>query len=700
MDTIRAEALSVSLDVVRGELASVCLFGIERSISGEPLFQLCLRTRAGEKILLDARDASRRESTEDGACFSGFCVDGVGMLDMEVLVHLQCEGDALVWQIEVRQNEEALLLEWVDFPAVRLPKLKKNNPHGTGGQILFPYNEGALVDDAEMRAVSWFSHEEPEYPSKGAFAVFPNMISSQFFAYLWEDAGLYMGAHDPARGVKGIDFVSDETGVVMQMRLWCGVGYGESWKTEYPIVWAAVGSHWTSAAERYRRWNDAHPPRGAKKIKENNTLPDWYRDAPLVITYPVRGLHDTDTMNPNRMYPYVNALPTVREMNEITGGRVMVALMHWEGTAPWAPPYVWPPFGGTEALLDFRDALHAEGNLLGVYCSGFGYTLQSNLVEEYDMREEYEARGLEDGMCAGPDGQVAISRICTAQRRGVDICPASPVGRELLTEAYMPLFESGLDYAQILDQNHGGGQYFCYARDHGHPPAPGTWMTKAMQEMLGEWNRKAPAMLFGCESAAAEPFIGNLQMSDNRFELNYHIGVPVPLYSYLYHEYLYNFMGNQVCSPFDECDDRALWYRIGYSFAAGDSMTLVLDQDGNPKSRWGDLVTDYIPDRKKVLTLVSNLSRLYRECAGDVLFGGRMVAPPEIVCETVTLHKKFGRPAREEDCTLPAVICTAWEGDGGRRAVLLVNPTEGEQVCFVDGVRVGVPPLNACLRMN
>ena len=33
---------------------------------------------------------------------------------------------------------------------------------------------------------------------------------------------------------------------------------------------------------------------------------------------------------------------------------------------------------------------------------------------------------------------------------------------ELLDEAYAPLFEeSGLDYVQILDQNHGGGQYFC-----------------------------------------------------------------------------------------------------------------------------------------------------------------------------------------------------------------------------------------------
>ena len=196
-----------------------------------------------------------------------------------------------------------------------------------------------------------------------------------------------------------------------------------------------------------------------RKVADNPNLPDWYADAPLVVSYPVRGRFDTDEMTPNAFYPYTNALPLLNDIKTRTGSRIMALLMHWEGTAPWAPPYVWPPYGDVADFDRFKNILHEQGDLLGVYCSGFGYTLSSNLVE-YDCQDDYKQRNLEAGMCAGPDGKVAISRICPGQRKCYDICPASPVGREILEEAYRPLLESGVDYSQILDQNHGGGQYF------------------------------------------------------------------------------------------------------------------------------------------------------------------------------------------------------------------------------------------------
>jgi hypothetical protein len=295
-------------------------------------------------------------------------------------------------------------------------------------------------------------------------------------------------------------------------------------------------------------------------------------------------------------------------------------------------------------------------------------------------------------MCAGPDGKVAISKICTEQRSGYDICPASRTGRDLLTKAYTPLFESELDYAQILDQNHGGGQYFCYNREHGHAPAPGVWMTENVQNMLSEWNDLAGSTIFGCESAASEPFIANLSFSDNRFELNYWFGDPVPLYSYIYHEYVRNFMGNQVCCPFTS-DNDTLRYRLAYSFSIGDSMTLVLTQDGDIASYWGMRDFSVLPDKEKTLSLIANLTRFYKEHAKPYLYAGRMIASPIVECDSVV----FTTVDAQRTLTLPAVLSSAWEAEDGSRAMILVNPSENEAKCKISGRTVAIPPLDAVI---
>lgn len=676
--SIKNKKIHIAVDFSAGQVTSLILNGRERLAAPAPLFRLRVRQEHATTVLT-AYDAADFTLTENGAIYRDFPIAG-----LSVQVRLTVQQEA-AWQIAVDLQNEALMIEWVDFPLLTLPPLKSQQ-----AEILLPYNEGALISDEDAREENSLKYQEPEYPSAGSYYLFPNMISAQMMAYLWPDTGLYIGAHDPQRGVKGIDFEPGPRGNTLRLRLFCGTDYGESFRTDYPIIWSETEGNWESAAERYRCWFEENLPPSVRKITENKQLPSWYTDAPLVITYPVRGVHDTDEMCPNALFPYTNALPLIDELAETVKSRLMVLLMHWEGTAPWAPPYVWPPYGGEENFRAFLDALHQKGHLMGVYCSGFGYTLQSNLTD-YNMEQEYHAKGLSQAMCAGPKGEI-VSRICTAQRVGYDICPASPAGRKLLNDAYRPLFESGVDYAQILDQNHGGGQYFCYSADHGHPPAPGPWMTQKMQQLLGEWNQLAPNMLFGCESAAAEPFIGNLLFSDNRYELNYRIGHPVPLYAYLYHEYLRNFMGNQVsCSLSDDTD--TLRYRLGYSFAAGDCMTLVLTPDGQFMSYWGMKDFSHLPDKEKTLKLVANLLRFYREKAKPWLSAGRMISAAPLACGSVT----FNRKNTTRTVTLPALLTSAWEDPDGHRAQIIVNPGDTDETCTVNGQTVTVPALDAVL---
>ena len=155
---------------------------------------------------------------------------------------------------------------------------------------------------------------EPEFPSSGAYFTFPNMVCSQFMAYLFDDVGLYMGAHDEKRALKGVDFYPEEDGLSLQFRLYTGSNYGEGYKHKYPIVWKACTNAWKSGAEIYRSWLQDNLPKKAIPISKNESLPKWYCECPLIVTYPVRGVHDMDKMEPNALYPYTNAIPLLNKI--------------------------------------------------------------------------------------------------------------------------------------------------------------------------------------------------------------------------------------------------------------------------------------------------------------------------------------------------------------------------------------------------
>ena len=687
MESICFSDCCLKVDTKTKRLAGFSAKEVSLLAAPSELFTFSLMDEAGRSVEI-LSSSCRDFSVEKTA--SSLVIRCVGFSECPVLQAVLCldekEG-ALECRVSFSAPDPGKLIEWVRLLPLRLPALKGDGGE-LGGEILMCYNEGLVMDTLSLRSKhrSDFG-KAPSYPSDGYFSVFPNMVQAQLIAYRFgHDGGfasLYLGAHDPSRAPKEINVVSCEGGVGLVMRYFCGVGFGEPFSADFPLVLKIVGGDWQDAAEVYRGWFASALPSGLKKIAGNPDLPQWYTESPLVVTYPVRGVHDKDIMEPNALYPYTNALPLVDEISRRTGARILVLLMHWEGTAPWCPPYVLPPYGDRENFRKFLDSLHERGQLMGVYCSGFGYTLRSNLVD-YDNLEEFEKEKLIDAMCAGPDGKVLLSPICTGQRSGYDSCPASPKARGVLEKAYRPLLESDLDYVQILDQNHGGGQYLCYSRAHSHPPAPGGWMTEKMSDLLCEWRRTADKTLLGCESAAAEPFIPFLSFSDDRFELNFKYGRPVPLYSYIYHEYVRNFMGNQCGCVLPVCTD-SLNYRLAYSFAAGDSMTLALYPDGRLLSHWSLKDFSVFPDRDVVFTFISRLVAFYKKIAGEFLSCGKMIKGPPLVCGDAP----FGN-------SLPALLASAWE-TGSKRVQIVVNPFERPILCTLGGTPLTVPALSPIL---
>ena len=394
---------AITVDFERGEIANI--MNNERQVNDGrvPMFSVKLRRKTGESRIVSSTECTFISFEENKALYTS------AHFDIELL--LKAENDSLIWRANIK-NKTQDLLEWVELMSFSVLGKLKDEADGKG-EIIYPYNEGCKVTNMAYRESMPFHYAEPDYPSKNSYAIFPNMISAQFIAYIAEGVGIYLGMHDSERTTKHIDFCYANEHIKVFMRAFCDVDYGQDYAMPFDSVLTVFNGDWYKAADIYRQWFTNNLPSGLQKIADNANLPAWYtEDSPLIVAYPLRGKHDVDMTN-NGLYPYKNAIPFLTELAEETDGKVMALLMHWEGTAPWAPPYVWPPYGGEKEFASFVDELHNNDLLVGLYCSGLGWTQQSNIDADYRCEKQFEALHIAECLCADSNGAVK-SNICSA----------------------------------------------------------------------------------------------------------------------------------------------------------------------------------------------------------------------------------------------------------------------------------------------
>ena len=655
IEYVFSKKTGVSIDVEKGEIAAILYQGKAITDGRAPIFTVKLRKRMGESYVVPST-----------ACRYLSLVDGIATYESEYFVaeiYFSEQNGSLLSRAKIK-NKTADLIEWVELTPISVPERLKDEKDGAG-EIVYPYNEGCKVTNMEYRESMPFRYAEPDYPSKNSYSIFPNMVFAQFIAYVVAGGGIYLGMHDEERTTKHVDFRYDNGHIRIFMRTFCDANYGEDYEMPFDCVLKVFDGEWYAAADIYYAWFSTHLPEGLQKLAENEKLPSWHKEAPLIVVYPLRGKNDVD-LSDNGLYPYRNAFGYLEELSQKTDSKVMALLMHWEGTSPWAPPYSWPPYGGEEAFSAFVEEAHERDMLVGLYCSGFGWTQKSNINVEYRCEDLFENLHIERALCSNSNGEIK-SYICTSQRDGYDFCPACEQTKALFKTEFEKLCSSKIDYVQALDQNHGGNSYFCYSDKHGHVPAPGKWQQIETNKLLKGIDKKG--VLFGCESAAAEPFLAQLPFSDKRFQLNYYVGTPIPVYEYLYHEYVKNFMGNQICAMLEKSENN-FTYRLAYSFLAGDMLTVVLNGDGDLQYAWCDYVAPANKHLEKavVLPFIKTLNAWQRKGGHDFLYCGKMIAPIHVHCG----EEKFLLEDNKTYLKVDSVLSTAYECDG-KRVQFLVN---------------------------
>ena len=288
----------ITVDFECKKITSMIVDGKEIVKGNIPFFSVRMRKKSNDTRMITAFDCEFVKADNEKAYYTH--------REIDVILSVLQSGNALLWRINVK-NKTKDLIELVDVMSFGVHK-KFRDEEGGYGALLTSYNEGALITDMAVREQYHLNYHDVDYPSEGSFFLFPNMLSSQFMAYLTENGGVYLGLHDKERTLKHMDFCYDENCIRILMRPFCDVGYGQDYEMPFDGVMTFFEGEWQDACELYKQWFEQNLPAGVKKITEQTDLPSWYGESPIIVAYPVLGRYDTDEMVPNGLFPYENAL--------------------------------------------------------------------------------------------------------------------------------------------------------------------------------------------------------------------------------------------------------------------------------------------------------------------------------------------------------------------------------------------------------
>ncbi|NLE12508.1 MAG: hypothetical protein GX628_02400 [Clostridiales bacterium] len=583
------------------------------------------------------------------------------------------DDDSLEWGLEL-SNDSDYTIDLAEYPCISIPSLP--DPEKSDGfRVFIPKTEGIetyrLAKIDPVAALKQYSYQ----------SIYPGVASMQYLAWYNNEKGFYFAAHDISGMPKNIRAYRDENNTYLSMASFPGVLPHTTLSLPYPTVTALTGGGWESSAELYRHFIETSGFPLPKKLAVDDSLPEWYRSQPIVVIYPPRSVRGTGYYGPNEFYPYERGMKYINELSDELGGvKIFVFLTYWEGSAPWAPPFNWPPFGDVESFRNYVKMLHNAGHYIGLYGSGLNWTDKSLLVD-YDMTEYRESHNIADTFCVKPDGEY-YPGACGSIRTGHHMCPGVKVTRDIATEQTEKIFAEGVDFFQLFDQDLGGFGCPCYSPYHGHPPVFGAWLTGTTSKLYAKLSEMGGGKAFiGTEDTCADWHMRYLRFNDNRrgfFDMN---ARAVPAFQYVNHEYVNNFLGNLCGFKANiglEGNDDWFIYSMAYATANGDLMSFPIKSGGEIHWEWGmDWLTPG-PNRADAVACISNYQAFRTGVAEKYLFGGRMerAYPIAVSGEPYIIHC-VKNP--DLDQTHSYVQTARWRSADGYEAQVLVSFSRTER---------------------
>jgi len=622
----------------------------------------------------------------------------LGGLPLDVTISVRAtEGDRFSHWSLAMSNRAGLLIADVQFPFVVVAYDLGGAPGSEA--LLRPLNNGTLLRAPRPQDL------EPDWPQawqlipeNGDNMHYPGYTVAQFLAYYNDRAGVYLSCQDGSGMIKLIKPVHHGAGIRL------GMAHIGDWPTqgeralEYDIVLGSFCGDWYAAAELYREWS-LQQDWAKMPLHAREDVPGWLLDSPPHIILRIQGELDAGPAEPNDEFlPYVKTLPLLDRLAERVQAPLMPVIMSWERPGPWIYPDCFPPAGGSASLFEFTEQCRQRGWRVGTFCNGTRWVV-GHAWSGYDGQGHYEQQGGERSICRTSTGDPWREQWDATWRPSYPCCLGVPMTHEIANAFVQTLLDLGLDWVQFLDQNVSCCTFPCFATDHGHPPVPGRWMTAQMQALLAGFRELTGAasarsggartVALSVEAAASEVFLPDLHLCDVRVIPPGHQvsrAEFVPLYHYLYHEFIV-IQGGFGMGP----EPYHLVTRNAYNLVIGQIPGAVLKGDGRLLNKdtmnWAPWEPQVGSDDDAVQMLASAVA-LRRGPGRDFLVYGRMLPPARVDGIRTQVWEQGNRVHR-----LPAVFHAAWQAPDGRFGLVLANWTTEAQALTVVGERLGGTPV-------
>jgi hypothetical protein len=642
-------------------------------IDPAPAFEITLGKPGADTVTRTSKEATNI-TVKPGA--NGALSISYTFPDMTVETQAQPYADDLFSFGFTVANRSALAVVAVRYPILRCPE--KLGADSADDRILYPRCDGGLVEDP-MRTMGGQSLDD----------IYPGPLSCQLMTYHDATAGLYVAAYDPDGHPKRLGARLDLDCQLSVQHLFPIVP-GQDVRLSYPTVVGVFSGDWYAAAEIYRKW--AHRQSWCRTpLNKREDMPAWLRDGGIVTCYNPRAktkdgkLRFTD----EGLRTFCDGFGTTFGLPAIPNNR------GWERYGEWCGQEYLPAYPDEATFARQAGIIRAAGGQGMVMLSGWRWTIdkpqpdgsihsnQERFDREIVKYVTYEADG------TTPKVSSSTKKNDWHGTKYARLCPATQFAEDTVADVAAHCAKAG--YAIIhFDQEVSGpaSSSFCGNPNHGHAPGYGPWMHQAMAKLYARIHRECAPLNPDFALSMEEPnelYLPWLNLCQSRpngitneFPMRPPIKRVVPLFSYLYHDYL---VGWVAFYPWRSAGRHRV--TVAKGFAAGMMPGLHLESTYRMK-----------PDeRQRFDAFLKTCSQFYAGEAHEALLYGRMAAPLPLAVPIRSMNL-----GKRGIMTVPAVYHSVWTLPDGSRCATFFNPEEEGHTLDVPGVGpVEIAPLGVRL---